>query len=156
MTSPTDNAEEVATKIDKEVLEAQKMLQLAASQRMNTDARRAIFCIIMSGEDYLDAFEKLLRLALPGRQVLMVSFIINFFFFVLFFHFVILTRVYLQDREIMRVLLECCLREKAFNKYFTVLASKLCEHDKNQKFTLQVLHLTISKQTIDWRKNGII
>ena len=81
MTSPTDNAEEVATKIDKEVLEAQKMLQLAASQRMNTDARRAIFCIIMSGEDYLDAFEKLLRLALAGRQVLMVSFIINFFFF---------------------------------------------------------------------------
>lgn len=109
MTSPTDNAEEVATKIDKEVLEAQKMLQLAASQRMNTDARRAIFCIIMSGEDYLDAFEKLLRLALAGRQ----------------------------DREIMRVLLECCLREKAFNKYYTVLALKLCEHDKNQKFTLQ-------------------
>ncbi|KAJ9693693.1 hypothetical protein PVL29_009581 [Vitis rotundifolia] len=109
MTSPTDNAEEVATKIDKEVLEAQKMLQLAAAQRMNTDARRAIFCIIMSGDDYLDAFEKLLRLALPGRQ----------------------------DREIMRVLLECCLREKAFNKYYTVLASKLCENDKNQKFTLQ-------------------
>ncbi|RVW34850.1 Nucleolar MIF4G domain-containing protein 1 [Vitis vinifera] len=92
-----------------------KCCQLAASQRMNTDARRAIFCIIMSGEDYLDAFEKLLRLALAGRQ----------------------------DREIMRVLLECCLREKAFNKYYTVLASKLCEHDKNQKFTLQVLHLTI-------------
>jgi hypothetical protein len=45
------------------------MLQLAAAQRMNTDSRRAIFCIIMSGEDYIDAFEKLLRLELPGKQV---------------------------------------------------------------------------------------
>ncbi|MCI50136.1 nucleolar MIF4G domain protein, partial [Trifolium medium] len=54
------------------------MLQLAAAQRMNTDSRRAIFCIIMSGEDYIDAFEKLLRLELPGKQ----------------------------DRDIMRVLVE--------------------------------------------------
>ncbi|GKG44406.1 hypothetical protein Tco_0485844, partial [Tanacetum coccineum] len=44
------------------------MLQLAAGQRMNTDARRAIFWIIMSGEDYIDAFEKLLRLELQGKQ----------------------------------------------------------------------------------------
>ncbi|XP_020960438.1 LOW QUALITY PROTEIN: nucleolar MIF4G domain-containing protein 1-like [Arachis ipaensis] len=43
----------------------------------------------------------------------------------------------LQDRDIMRVLLECCLQEKVFNKYYTVLATKLCEHDKNHKFTLQ-------------------
>nr|GMD41291.1 nucleolar MIF4G domain-containing protein 1 [Ipomoea batatas] len=92
-----------------EVVETQKMLQLAATQRMNTDARRAIFCVIMSGEDYIDAFEKLLRLDLPGKQ----------------------------DREIMRVLLECCLQEKVFNKYYCALASKLCSHDKNHKFTLQ-------------------
>lgn len=78
MTSAADNVEEVAAKIDKEVLEAQKMLQLAAAQRMNTDARRAIFCIIMSGEDYLDAFEKLLRLSLPGKQVQMVSLFVYF------------------------------------------------------------------------------
>ncbi|KAE8699220.1 MIF4G domain and MA3 domain-containing protein isoform 1 [Hibiscus syriacus] len=109
MASATDNVEEVANTIDKEALEAQKMLELAAAQRMNTDARRAIFCVIMSGEDYIDAFEKLLRLDLPGKQ----------------------------DRDIIRVLLECCLQEKAFNKYYTVLAVKLCEHDKNHKFTLQ-------------------
>ncbi|XP_015870472.1 uncharacterized protein LOC107407676 isoform X1 [Ziziphus jujuba] len=107
--STKENVEEVAGMIDKEVLETQTMLQLAAKQRMNTDARRAIFCIIMSGEDYIDAFEKLLRLDLPGKQ----------------------------DREIMRVLVECCLQEKVFNKYYTVLASKLCEHEKNHKFTLQ-------------------
>lgn len=69
MASITDNVKEVASNIDKEVLEAQKMLQLAAAQRMNTDARRAIFCIVMSGEDYIDTFEKLLRLDLHGKQV---------------------------------------------------------------------------------------
>ncbi|PIA54108.1 hypothetical protein AQUCO_00900582v1 [Aquilegia coerulea] len=67
--STADNAKEVASTIDREVLEAQKLLQLAAAQRMNTDTRRAIFCIIMSGEDYIDAFEKLLRLNLSGKQV---------------------------------------------------------------------------------------
>ncbi|KAK4770125.1 hypothetical protein SAY87_030657 [Trapa incisa] len=107
--SATDNVAEVANTIDKEALEARKMLELASAQSMNTDARRAIFCVIMSGEDYIDAFEKLLRLDLPGKQ----------------------------DRDIMRVLVECCLQEKVFNKYYTVLASKLCEHDKNHKFTLQ-------------------
>lgn len=69
MAAKTENVELVASTIDKEVLEAQKMLQLASAQRMNTDARRAIFCIIMSGEDYIDAFEKLLRLDLPAKQV---------------------------------------------------------------------------------------
>ncbi|KAK1310290.1 hypothetical protein QJS10_CPA08g00081 [Acorus calamus] len=109
----TDNIEVVAGSIDKEVLETQKLLQLAAEQRMNTDIRKAIFCIIMSGEDYIDAFEKILRLDLSGKQ----------------------------DREIMRVLVECCLQERIFNKYYSVLASKLCSHDKNHKFTLQVWNI---------------
>ncbi|KAM7273148.1 hypothetical protein ACFE04_027812 [Oxalis oulophora] len=106
-----NNVEVVANTIDKEVLEAQKMMQLASAQRMNSDIGKAIFCIIMSGEDYIDAFEKLLRFDLQGKQ----------------------------DREIIRVLVNCCLQEKVFNKYYTVLASKLCEHDKNHKFTLQVV-----------------
>ncbi|KAI3877389.1 hypothetical protein MKX03_026446 [Papaver bracteatum] len=109
LASTTNRVEDLASTIDKEVLEAQKLLQLAASQRMNTDARRAIFCIIMSGEDYVDAFEKLLRLDLPAKQ----------------------------DREIMRVVVECCMQEQVFNKYYTILASKLCSHEKNHKFTLQ-------------------
>ncbi|THF94372.1 hypothetical protein TEA_014828 [Camellia sinensis var. sinensis] len=109
MASTTSNFEEVASTMDMESLEAQKLLQLAAVQRMNTDVRRAIFCVIMSGEDYVDAFEKLLRLDLQGKQ----------------------------DREIMRVLVECCLQEQIFNKYYSVLAIKLCSHDKNHKITLQ-------------------
>ncbi|THG03022.1 hypothetical protein TEA_013152 [Camellia sinensis var. sinensis] len=109
MASTTSNFEVVASTIDKESLEAQKLLQLAAVQRMNRDIRRAIFCVIMSGEDYVDAFEKLLRLDLQGKQ----------------------------DREIMRVLVECILQEQIFNKYYSVLAIKLCSHDKNHKITLQ-------------------
>lgn len=101
--------EDVAAVISKDVAETKKLLQLAAAQRMNTDIRRAIFCIIMSAEDYVDAFEKLLRLGLSGKQ----------------------------DREIIRVIVDCCLHEKMFNKYYTVLASKLCNHEKNHKFSLQ-------------------
>ena len=41
-----------------------ELLQLAAEQRMNTDVRRAVFCVIMGGEDYVDASERLLRLPL--------------------------------------------------------------------------------------------
>jgi hypothetical protein len=44
----------------------------------------------------------------------------------------------MQDREIIRVIVDCCLQEKMFNKYYTVLASKLCSHEKNHKFSLQV------------------
>ncbi|CAL4938727.1 unnamed protein product [Urochloa decumbens] len=107
--STAGNIEDVAVVISKDVAETQKLLQLAAAQRMNTDIRRAIFCIIMSAEDYVDAFEKLLRLGLSGKQ----------------------------DREIIRVIIDCCLQEKMFNKYYTVLASKLCSHEKNHKFSLQ-------------------
>ncbi|CAM8878007.1 unnamed protein product [Rhodiola kirilowii] len=109
LVSPTDHIEDVANKIDGELLEAQKLIQLASKHGMNTDARKAIFCIIMSGEDCDDAFEKLLRLDIAGKQ----------------------------DREIVRVLVKCCLQEKVFNKYYTVLASKLCKHNKNHKFSLQ-------------------
>lgn len=44
----------------------------------------------------------------------------------------------MQDREIIRVIVDCCLHEKMFNKYYVVLASKLCSHEKNHKFSLQV------------------
>lgn len=79
--SINNKLEEVASKIDREVPEAQKLLQLAAAQRMNTDARRAIFCVIMSGEDFKDAYAKLLSLDLPGKQVSFAFFFIPIFTF---------------------------------------------------------------------------
>ena len=84
-----NNAEEVAARIEGDVLEVQKMLQLAATLWMNTDARRAIFCVIMTSVDVLDAFQKLLRLDLPGKQVVTAWFLL-LFFCLLLFHLAIL------------------------------------------------------------------
>lgn len=60
---------------------AVQVLKLAKAQRMNTDVRRAVFCTVMTSEDYLDAFEKLLKLNLKGEQ----------------------------DRDIIFVVLHCCI-----------------------------------------------
>lgn len=86
-----------------------KMLELARKQRMNTDIRRNIFCVLMSCEDYLDAFEKLLRLGLKDQQ----------------------------EREIVHVLMDCCLQEKMFNRFYAVLAEKFCSHDRRFQMTFQ-------------------
>ena len=45
-----------------------ELLQLAAKQRMNTDVRRAIFCVIMGSDDCVDASERLLHLPLKVRD----------------------------------------------------------------------------------------
>ncbi|XP_026884060.2 nucleolar MIF4G domain-containing protein 1 [Electrophorus electricus] len=86
-----------------------KVMDLARKQRMNTDVRRNIFCVIMTSEDYLDAFEKLLRLGLKGQQ----------------------------ERDIVHVLLDCCLQEKSFNSFYAVLAEKFCTHDRRFQMTFQ-------------------
>ncbi|XP_051559599.1 nucleolar MIF4G domain-containing protein 1 [Myxocyprinus asiaticus] len=86
-----------------------KMLELARKQRMNTDIRRNIFCVLMSSEDFLDAFEKLLRLGLKDQQ----------------------------EREIVHVLMDCCLQEKSFNRFYAVLAEKFCSHDRRFQMTFQ-------------------
>ncbi|GLI60135.1 hypothetical protein VaNZ11_002206 [Volvox africanus] len=78
-----------------------KLLQLAAAQQMNTDARRVVFVAIMGSEDCTEAHEKLLRLPLKGDQ----------------------------RREIVRVLVNCCLDEKAWNPYYAFLAIRLCGGD---------------------------
>ncbi|NWH32278.1 NOM1 protein, partial [Chloropsis hardwickii] len=38
-----------------------KITELARKLRMNTDIRRSIFCVLMTSEDFMDAFEKLLK-----------------------------------------------------------------------------------------------
>ncbi|KAJ8419137.1 hypothetical protein AAFF_G00006360 [Aldrovandia affinis] len=86
-----------------------KVLELARKQRMNTDIRRNIFCVLMTSEDYLDAFEKLLRLGLKDQQ----------------------------EREIVHVLLDCCLQEKTFNAFYAVLGGKFCSYDRRFQMTCQ-------------------
>lgn len=69
---------------------------------MNTDIRRDIFCVLMTAEDYLDAFEKIHHLSLKNQQ----------------------------QREIIYVILNCCIQEKKFNPYYAVLAQRLCDSDR--------------------------
>ncbi|KAF4519817.1 hypothetical protein B566_EDAN006831 [Ephemera danica] len=88
---------------------SQKLLDLARKQRMNTDVRKNIFCILMAAEDFLDAFEKLLHLGLKGPQ----------------------------EREISYVLLDCCLQEQEFNPYYFHLAQKFCDFDRKFKMSIQ-------------------
>ncbi|XP_042255943.1 nucleolar MIF4G domain-containing protein 1 isoform X2 [Thunnus maccoyii] len=86
-----------------------KVLELARKQRMNTEVRRNIFCVVMTSEDYLDAFEKLLRMGLKDKQ----------------------------EREIVHVLMDCCLQEKTFNAFYAVLGEKFCSHDRRFQMTFQ-------------------
>ncbi|XP_034415479.1 nucleolar MIF4G domain-containing protein 1 [Cyclopterus lumpus] len=86
-----------------------KVLELARKQRMNTEVRRNIFCVIMTSEDYMDAFEKLLRMGLKDKQ----------------------------EREIVHVLMDCCLQEKTFNAYYAILGEKFCSHDRRFQMTFQ-------------------
>lgn len=86
-----------------------KIMDLARKQRMNTDIRRNIFCVVMTSEDYLDAFEKLLKLGLKDQQ----------------------------EREIVHVLIDCCLQEKTYNPFYAFLSSKFCEYNRRFQMTFQ-------------------
>lgn len=98
--------------------ENQRLLKLAEKQRMNTDVRKKIFVAIMGASDCVDAYERLLHLHLKEKQ----------------------------EREIVRVLLHCCGHEQKFNKYYLVLAEKLCEMDPRYKFTFQLAFWDLFKQ----------
>ncbi|KAM9287824.1 nucleolar MIF4G domain-containing protein 1 isoform 2-T2 [Cariama cristata] len=86
-----------------------KIMELARKQRMNTDIRRSIFCVLMTSEDFLDAFEKLLKLGLKDQQ----------------------------EREIVHVILYCCLQEKTYNPFYAFLANKFCEYERRFQVTFQ-------------------
>ncbi|KZS94270.1 MIF4G-domain-containing protein [Sistotremastrum niveocremeum HHB9708] len=85
------------------------LLEIARKQGMNTDIRRSIFAVIMSSEDYVDACERLSQLNLKD----------------------------VQQREIMRVIVQCCGKEKTYNPYYTLVGQQLCQTSHSHKITLQ-------------------
>lgn len=97
----------------------QKLLVLAAKYRMNTDVRRTIFCIIMGSADYEDCFEKLVRAGMLKNR---------------------------SERDTVRVLMECCGNEKAYNKFYSHLAARICEYQPQCKFTFQLAFWDSFKQ----------
>lgn len=75
------------------------LLDLAARQRMNTNVRRSVFVTIVGSSDCEDALEKILRLNLKGAQ----------------------------EREIARVIVECCSQEGSYNPFYAHLAERVCD-----------------------------
>lgn len=86
---------------------SQQLLELARKQRMNTDDKRNVFCAIMSAEDYVDAFDKILRLSIKDQRV------------------------------VASVIVHCCLSEKDYNPYYSVLSQKFCEYDRRYQLAIQ-------------------
>jgi nucleolar MIF4G domain-containing protein 1 len=96
-----------------------ELLALASSQRMNTDARRSIFCIIMGSSDFDDAFEKLVRQGMLKPKV---------------------------ERDVIRVIVHCCGEEEAFNPFYAYLAIRCCEFQPKSRFTLMLTFWDVFKQ----------
>jgi nucleolar MIF4G domain-containing protein 1 len=110
--SKPPNELEIESKESVRTSEKQKqLLKLAKKQRMNSDLRRSIFCIIMGSNDCQEALQ---------------SFIQNDMF------------IGKSDREIVRVLVHCCGSEKVYNPYYAHLADRVCAYQSNCKFTFQL------------------
>lgn len=65
-----------------DALQDASLIKIAQHQKMNTDVRKSIFIILMSAEDCVDAYNRLLKLGLKEKQ----------------------------QRDIIRVLIHCCQR----------------------------------------------
>ncbi|EFA76048.1 hypothetical protein PPL_10627 [Heterostelium album PN500] len=86
-----------------------ELMQSAIANRMSTPLQKTLFCTIMSADDFIDAFERIMQLQLKDKQ----------------------------DREVINIILHCCLKEKKFNPYYFHLIQRLTSHDENIRFTLQ-------------------
>lgn len=75
-----DAVEKAKMSSSKENSEKVELLSLARAQNMNTDIRKSIFVIVMGSQDFMDAYEKLVKLGLKDKQ----------------------------QRDIVRVLFKCC------------------------------------------------
>ena len=83
---------------------------LAASLRLNTDYRRALFGAIMSSASVSDAFARVERLGGLTKG---------------------------KDGDSARVLLHCCAAEKGYNPFYALLAVRMCEHSRSVRFAFE-------------------
>ncbi|XP_034243707.1 nucleolar MIF4G domain-containing protein 1 homolog [Thrips palmi] len=130
--NPESNQNSLSEDTTKSVKSSDKysaqLLELVRKQRMNTGVRKDIFCILMSAEDYLDAFEKLLHLNLKNQQ----------------------------RQEIVAVLFDCCLQEKSFNPYYAHLSQKFCEFDRQYQMKFQYCLWDKLKELDKFQKSQMI
>uniref|UniRef100_A0AC34QWK7 MI domain-containing protein n=1 Tax=Panagrolaimus sp. JU765 TaxID=591449 RepID=A0AC34QWK7_9BILA len=85
------------------------LLELAKKAKMNTETRRNVFCLIVGSEDDMEAFEKLLKLALKGSQ----------------------------EREIIHIAIFCTMMEANYNQYYSKVIERFCNYDKRFIMTTQ-------------------
>ena len=62
-----------------------------------------------TAEDYLDAVDRILSLGLRGAQ----------------------------EREISRIMVDCCLQEKVYNPFYRLVAKSLCAHSKQHRVSFR-------------------
>ena len=87
-----------------------ELQDLARKMRMNTNARKSIFCSIMSSEDYIEATERVVKLTIKAQK----------------------------EREVLFVILTCCLKEKKkFNPFYSQLVEKLAAVDRKYRIAAQ-------------------
>lgn len=89
--------------------EQDHLIELAEQLGMNTNTRKKIFVVMMSSRDVTDAFERLSRLELKGKE----------------------------DREVARILSQCCGQEKSYNGFYSELAKVLCTQERQYKITFK-------------------
>ena len=85
------------------------ILELAKKHRMVGDTRKSVFMVLMTCEDEEDALERLMDLNLKQKE----------------------------EREILYVLVYCCLSENKYNPFYANLGLLLCNRNYNYKFTFQ-------------------
>jgi nucleolar MIF4G domain-containing protein 1 len=86
-----------------------QLLKLAKKMNFHTSIRQQIFCVLMSSHDLQDAYERLERLELKEKS----------------------------NREIIRVVIDCCGQEESFNLFYPELICYFCKYDRQNKITAQ-------------------
>ncbi|CEF66494.1 MIF4G-like, type 3 domain and Initiation factor eIF-4 gamma, MA3 domain and MIF4-like, type 1/2/3 domain and Armadillo-type fold domain-containing protein [Strongyloides ratti] len=85
------------------------LLELAKKAKMNLEHRKNIFCIIMSGEDALDVFQRIMSLKLKETQ----------------------------ERDIIHVAIICCTLESNYNPFYGYIIEQFCSYNNRFKLTTQ-------------------
>ena len=77
---------------------------------MNTDSKKTIFGIVMTANDYMDAFEKICKLTIKSP---------------------------LKEEDTAFVLTKLCVKEPQFNQFYPHVACKLARSDRRFRMSIQ-------------------
>ncbi|KNC49293.1 Nom1 protein [Thecamonas trahens ATCC 50062] len=86
-----------------------ELAALASEMGMTTEVRKAVFFVLVTSSDYVDAFEKVSKLSLRPKQA----------------------------RQIVHVAIESALQETQYNPFYEHFISKVLKSDHNHRVTFQ-------------------